>query len=81
MKKSDWHSADIIAALKKKGTSLSRLSREAGLASGTLANALKKPWPKGETIIAEALNLSTDDLWPSRMHERRVKKTRKGVKS
>ncbi|MCO9809335.1 helix-turn-helix domain-containing protein, partial [Salmonella enterica subsp. enterica serovar Mbandaka] len=36
----DWHPADIIAALKKRGTSLSALSRQAGLASSTLANAL-----------------------------------------
>lgn len=28
--KRDWHRADVIAALKKKGTSLARVSREAG---------------------------------------------------
>ncbi|WP_279205504.1 helix-turn-helix domain-containing protein, partial [Obesumbacterium proteus] len=37
MTQSDWHSADIIAALKKRGTTLSAVSREAGLASSTLA--------------------------------------------
>lgn len=35
-----WHPADIIAGLRKKGTSLAALSRESGLASSTLANAL-----------------------------------------
>lgn len=35
-----WHPADIIAGLRKKGTSLAALSREAGLSSSTLANAL-----------------------------------------
>lgn len=39
---SDWHSADIIAGLKKRGTTLSALSRQAGLASSTLANALTR---------------------------------------
>ena len=37
--KSDWHPADIIAALRKKGTSMAALSRQAGLCSTTLANA------------------------------------------
>ncbi|WP_279205366.1 helix-turn-helix domain-containing protein, partial [Obesumbacterium proteus] len=37
MMQPDWHSADIIAALKKRGTTLSAVSREAGLASSTLA--------------------------------------------
>lgn len=40
MMQPDWHSADIIAALKKRGTTLSAVSRKAGLASSTLANTL-----------------------------------------
>ncbi|EDT5506064.1 transcriptional regulator, partial [Salmonella enterica] len=36
MTQPDWHPADIIAALRKRGTSLAALSREAGLASATL---------------------------------------------
>ncbi|VDZ90801.1 DNA-binding transcriptional regulator Nlp [Lelliottia amnigena] len=54
----DWHSADIIAALRKKGTSLAAESRRNGLSSSTLANALTRPWPKGELIIATALEPS-----------------------
>ena len=65
-KKQDMHSADIIAAIKKRKGSLAAVSREAGLSSGTLANALKKPWPKGEFIIAAALELHPSDIWPSR---------------
>ena len=62
----DWHSADIIAALKKKGTSLAKVSRQAGLTSSTLANALVRRWPKGERLIAEALGMEPKDIWPSR---------------
>ncbi|GKX54272.1 transcriptional regulator [Leminorella grimontii] len=62
----DWHSADIIAALKKKGMSLAKVSRQAGLASSTLANALVRRWPKGERLIAEALGMEPKDIWPSR---------------
>ncbi|AIP94651.1 helix-turn-helix domain-containing protein [Salmonella enterica] len=66
MMRSDWHSADIIAALKKQGTSLSAVSRQAGLASSTLANALTRRWPKGERLIADALGVSPEQIWPSR---------------
>ncbi|MFU9135912.1 helix-turn-helix domain-containing protein [Erwinia tasmaniensis] len=66
MNREDWHPADIIAALKKKGTSLSALSRESGLASSTLSNALRRPWPKGEKLIADALNERPESIWPTR---------------
>lgn len=66
MTPSDWHPADIIAALKKRGTSLSALSRQAGLASSTLANALIRRWPKGERLIAEALGVPPEKIWLSR---------------
>ncbi|WP_137651096.1 helix-turn-helix domain-containing protein [Escherichia albertii] len=56
----------IIAALKKRGTSLSAVSRSSGLASSTLANALIRHWPKGERLIAEALGIAPEQIWPSR---------------
>ena len=65
----DWHSADIIAALRKKGTSLAAESRRHGLSSSTLANALTRPWPKGELIIAPALDTHPWVIWPSRYHD------------
>ncbi|MBD4771310.1 transcriptional regulator, partial [Xanthomonas citri pv. citri] len=49
----DWHPADIIAGLRKKGTSMAAESRRNDLSSSTLANALSRPWPKGEMIIAK----------------------------
>ncbi|CDH01548.1 helix-turn-helix domain-containing protein [Xenorhabdus bovienii] len=66
MEKKDWHPADIIAELKKRGTTLSEVSRAAGLASSTLANALQRHWPKGERLIAEALERTPEEVWPSR---------------
>jgi len=65
----DWHPADIIAALRKKGTSLAAESRRNGLSSSTLANALTRPWPKGELIIATALGTDPWAIWPSRYHD------------
>lgn len=67
--KKDWHNADIIAGLKKKGTTLAEVSREAGLSSSTLANALFRPWPKGEWLIANALMIHPAEIWPSRYYD------------
>lgn len=66
MKAQDWHPADIIAGIRKKGTSLAALSRDSGLASSTLANTLTRHWPKGERLIAEALGKKPEEIWPSR---------------
>ena len=61
----DMHPADIIAMLHKRKLSLAALSRQAGLSSSTLANALSRPWPKGEKIIAEALEKDAASIWPN----------------
>lgn len=65
----DWHPADVIAALRKKGTTLAAVSRQAGLSSSTLANALSRPWPKGEWLIADALCIHPAEIWPSRYYD------------
>lgn len=62
----DWHREDIIAAVRKKKKSLSALSREYGLSPGTLGNALTRPWPRGEEIIASIIGLPPEEIWPSR---------------
>ncbi|MGG5216373.1 MULTISPECIES: helix-turn-helix domain-containing protein [Rahnella] len=65
----DWHQADIIAAIKKKGTTMAAVSRRAGLSSSTLSNALIRKWPKGERLIAEAIGVKAETIWPSRYTE------------
>lgn len=66
MQHQNWHPADIIVALKKHGTSTAALSRKAGLSSSTLANALTRPWPKGELLTAQAPDIPPDVIWPER---------------
>ncbi|WP_029590931.1 helix-turn-helix domain-containing protein [Franconibacter pulveris] len=66
LSRQDWHPADIIAALKKRKTSLAALSRAHGLSSSTLANALTRPWPKGEQLIADAIGVPAAEIWPAR---------------
>lgn len=63
----DWHRADIVAALRKAGWSLRRLATHHGYAAPTtLTNALDRPWPKGQRIIAEAIGVDPATIWPSR---------------
>ncbi|TCQ85183.1 MULTISPECIES: helix-turn-helix transcriptional regulator [Rahnella] len=62
----DWHTADIIAAIRKKGTTMAAVSRDTGLSSSTLSNALARPWPKGEMIIARTIGIEAKEIWPSR---------------
>lgn len=69
----DWHRADIVAELRKTGWSLRRLSVEAGLAEGTLKSALDRPYPKGENIIAAAIGVEPETIWPSRYAKRHFK--------
>lgn len=63
----DWHRADIVAALRKRGWSLRRLSLHHGyLNACTLTTALNRPWPRGERLIAEAIGVPPTRIWPSR---------------
>ncbi len=63
---SDWHQADIIASLKKSGTNMSALSEANGYSRNGLRNALYRPYPKAEKIIAKAIGVEPKDIWPTR---------------
>ena len=56
----DWHRIDIVAELHKRGVTMRSLSTSAGLA---------RSYPKGERIIASALNLEPSSIWPSRYNK------------
>lgn len=64
----DWHRADIIAAVRKTGTTLQQLSRDNGYFRTTLNNALNIPCPRYERIIAEHLGTTPQAIWPSRYY-------------
>lgn len=62
----DWHPADVLAALKKRGTSLAALSVANGYHPTAAGKALKRRWPAIEQLIAEAIGVAPQTLWPSR---------------
>ena len=53
----DWHPADVLAALKKRGQSLAGLSVANGYHPTAAGKALKRPWPAMEALIGAALGL------------------------
>jgi len=76
---SDWDRADIAAALKKRGCSQAGLSIANGYDRTAVGKALQRPWPAVERIIANALGMAPELVWPSRYGdaERPVKQWRK----
>jgi Ner family transcriptional regulator len=66
----DWHRAEIISAVHKKGWSLTKLSLALGLSARTLNGALNRPYPKAERIIAEVIGVCPEVIWPERYAKR-----------
>jgi Ner family transcriptional regulator len=62
----DWHPADVLAALKKRGKTLAGVSRAHGYHATAAGKALTKPWPALEALIAAELDLNPADVWPNR---------------
>ncbi|WP_457998660.1 helix-turn-helix domain-containing protein [Klebsiella michiganensis] len=62
----NWHRADILAAIKKRGGTLAQLSRDNGLHERTLYNVLERHWPKGEKIISDFIGVPVRTIWPER---------------
>lgn len=74
----DMNRHDIIAALHKRGMTLSRLSQAHGYSPGALRNALNRPWPKAEAIIARCLGIPPQAIWPTRYHADGLPKSGRG---
>lgn len=74
----DWHPADIKAALEKKGWSLRRLSAHHGYQAGCIRVAIRLPWPRAEAFIAAAIGVAPQRIWPSRYHANGAPKSGRG---
>lgn len=66
VKKPDWHAEDIKAAVRKRGTNLSQLSRDAGLKPDSLRNVFRYHCKKYESIVANVIGVDAAEIWPSR---------------
>lgn len=63
---SGWHPEDVKAAVRKKGVTLSDLSRNNGFSEAYLRNALVRPIYDAQRIIAAFLKVPAQDIWPDR---------------
>ena len=61
-----WDSHAIRAAVHRAGTNLTKLARDAGVYETACREALVRPCPTGERLIAEFLRVPLQELWPDR---------------
>jgi len=63
----DMHPADVIAALRKRGTSLRKIAHDNGYSH--IQRVLTSPWLAAEQLVAKALDTTPQALWPSRYRD------------
>lgn len=67
----DWHWAEVLAALKKRGWSIRQIAFAEGYKDqgSTLGKAAREPAPKSEAILAAYAGVNHPMvIWPSRYH-------------
>lgn len=62
----DWHPADIVAALHKRGITLRKLGAAHGITGRAVTHALRERNLPSERRIAEAIGIPAQNIWPSR---------------
>jgi Ner family transcriptional regulator len=62
---SQWHRADIIAAVHKRGSSLSVIAKRIGLSPKSMSYALGKRHPRANQAISEFIRVPLHELWPA----------------
>ena len=63
--KQGWHPAQIVAAVRMKGSNLAQLGLANGKADSTLRAALLKPRRPSNKIIADFIGVPLHELWPA----------------
>jgi Ner family transcriptional regulator len=60
----DWHPAEVKAQLEMRGTNLAKLARAHDYAH--ISEVLHRPWLAAEQIVAKALGIKPQQIWPTR---------------
>ncbi len=67
----DWHVEDIKAALRKRGVTLTRIAKGLGVTPHAVSLCLRYRISRRlEDAIAAELNITPQDIWPSRFRGR-----------
>lgn len=65
----DWHPADIVAALHKRGITLKALAKAHGLTNpGSLSKAMRQSYPASEKRLADAAGVPVQEMFAARYH-------------
>ena len=82
----DWHPADVVAALRKRGSSLRKVAHAHGYTQ--IQNVLVRPWWAVEQLVGQALGMAPEQIWPSRYadgvsreHAQRLTKNTRALKA
>jgi Ner family transcriptional regulator len=59
-----WHRADVMAAVRKRGSNLAKIARGVGLSRTTMYWAFIRPHPRANRAIADFLGVPLNELWP-----------------
>ncbi len=62
----DWHPADVVAALHKRGLTLRKLAEQHSVSAPAVIKALRERNLPSERRIAEAIGIPANKIWPSR---------------
>ena len=67
--RADWHWEDVKAALWRRNLTLSAIARQHKRGRCSLAMVKTRWWPEAQSIIASALGVPPQAIWPSRYHD------------
>ena len=75
----NWSREKIKHELSLKGFTLQSLSLKYNYSPHTLNNAIRAIWPKGECIIASALSLTPQEIWPLRYYNKKYRQIQRRI--
>lgn len=64
-----WHKEDIKAEVRKRGSSLRAISKQAGKCHAAASVALQKPFPRLQREISDFVGVPLHVLWPQWYNE------------
>lgn len=62
----DWHPADVVAALHKRGLTMRKLAAQHQVSQPAVTKALRERNLPSEKRIADAIGIPPQVIWPSR---------------
>mgnify|MGYP001765742455 CR=1 FL=1 len=60
----NWTRQAILFGLRQAGTTAAAVAQENGLTSTAIYNALERPYPRVHDLIAEAIGIPRETIWP-----------------